>query len=716
MVMTEAEARLAITGPPEMLARQSFDLLSAIARLHSVGEDAKARDLLLRVLDRGKEFRSAFRSESHGEEAMLRALVRGQGLFPYIGDSLSLGIADQIAYESHRPYGMDDVVFHTEQDDVYQLLAAGENVVLSAPTSFGKSLIIDGVIATGQHRTIVLIVPTIALIDETRRRLTKRFGARYKIVTQAGQPPGERTIYVLTQERFLDIPAERFSGLSFFVIDEFYKLGMPRDDRAPLLNMAFHRLHATGAQFYLLGPNIHDMTRAVYSRLDFQFVKTDYGTVVIDTEILPAPSNLQRAVTAQCRNLHGSTLLYVKEPSRTRTVAKWLIEADLGRVGEELDDASRWIAENYHPEWFLARAVRNGIGVHHGKIPRALGHHLVRLFNEGKLRWLIVTSSLVEGVNTSAKNIVLVDQKIGRQLDLDFFTYGNIRGRSGRMSKHFVGKVLVFGDPPRPVSTTVDIPALSQDADAPLSLLVQLPWNELTAASYERLRPIFEQQAISIKTIRAARGVDPALIVKVAERLHADPRGWSARLAWSGQPDYEQLKSACELVYQLAGSPRIGGVVSDSQLTLRLHKFRRFGGDFRTLVDEQAQSRENMSKDSAIDDVLGFIRDWLSFRVPQYLRILQSITEEVFERYDLPSGNYSHFAATAVALFGPPMTVALEEYGLPAPLTSRLGRFIALDESPRRIDEVLNDIRGMPKVTGLSSFEQDMLSDTISGL
>ena len=204
-------------------------------------------------------------------------------------------------------------------------------------------------------------MPTIALIDETRRRLTRRFGSRYKIVTQAGQPSGERTIYVLTQERFLAIPAERFSGLGFFAIDEFYKLDMPRDDRASLLNMAFHRLHATGAQFYLLGPNIHDMTRAVYGRLDFQFVKTDYGTVVIDTEIHPPPSNLQRAVTAQCRSLHGSTLLYVKEPSRTRTVAKWLIEANLGRSGEELDDASRWIAQNYHPEWFLARAVRNGI-------------------------------------------------------------------------------------------------------------------------------------------------------------------------------------------------------------------------------------------------------------------------------------------------------------------------------------------------------------------
>jgi hypothetical protein len=714
MPLTEAEALSIIAGPREILARESFEVLSSIAMLRSLGEETKSRELLLRVLERRDELRSALHSELRGEEAMLRALVRGQGLFPYIDDAESLGIADRIAYEIHRPAGIDGIVFHSKQEEVYQLLAEGKSVVLSAPTSFGKSLIVDGIIATGEHRTIVLIVPTIALIDETRRRLTNRFGTRYKIVTQAGQPPGERTIYVLTQERFLDIPAERFTGLSFFAIDEFYKLDMPRDERSPLLNLAFHRLHATGAQFYLLGPNIHDMARAVYERLDFQFVRTGYGTVVLDTEIHPAPRNPKQAVTTRCRSLNGPTLLYVSAPARTRIVAKWLIEANLGHGSKELDDAGHWIADNYHPEWFLARAVRNGIGVHHGKIPRALGHHMVRLFNEGKLRWLIVTSSLVEGVNTSAKNIVLVDQKVGRQ-DLDFFTYGNIRGRSGRMFKHFVGKVIMFGDPPQSGDTTVDIPALSQGANAPLSLLVQLPWNELTAASYERLRPVFEQQAISLATIRAARGIDPALIVKVAERLHADPHGWSTRLAWNRQPDYEQLAAACQLVYQLAGSPRIGGVVSDSQLTTRINQFRRRGGEFRTLVDEQAQFAGG-TKDAAIDNVLGFIRDWMSFRVPQYLRILQSIAEEVFERHGLPSGDYRYFAATVAALFRPPMTITLEEYGLPAPLADRLGRFISLDESPKRIDEVLNELRNIPKVAGLSTFEQGILSDTINNL
>ena len=50
---------------------------------------------------------------------------------------------DSREYEAHRPYPEihDDVVLHAEQAMVYERLLAGENVVLSAPTSFGKSLV-----------------------------------------------------------------------------------------------------------------------------------------------------------------------------------------------------------------------------------------------------------------------------------------------------------------------------------------------------------------------------------------------------------------------------------------------------------------------------------------------------------------------------------------------------------------------------------------------
>ena len=60
------------------------------------------------------------------------------------------------------------------------------------------------------------------------------------------------------------------------------------------------------------------------------------------------------------------------------------------------------------------------------------------------------------------------DNRIGPR-KLDFFTYSNIRGRSGRMLRQFVGKVIVYGEAPQRESRTVDVPAYSQDK-APLCL------------------------------------------------------------------------------------------------------------------------------------------------------------------------------------------------------------------------------------------------------
>jgi hypothetical protein len=708
MVLTAAEIREVITGPRETLSGSAFAVLSGVAALSSRGAQAEPRDLLLRLLDR--------RNALGAGGPLLNALIREHGLFPYLDDPESLGIADRLAYEVHRPLGIDDVVFHAEQAEVYRLLADGRNVVLSAPTSFGKSLVIDAILATGRHRTAVLIVPTIALIDETRRRLTRRFRGQYKIVTHPSQPPGERTVYVLTQERFLDIPAERFAGLGFFAIDEFYKLdAQPQDERSGLLNQAFHRLHATGAQFYLLGPNVDDLARSVRERLQFQFIRTSYETVTLDTEFYPAAQHeLRDLVTARCATLSGPTVLYTNSPPRAREVARWLLGAGLGRGDSTLDDAADWIARSYHPQWLTARAVRNGIGIHHGQMPRALAHHMVRLFNDGRLPWLIVTSTLIEGVNTIAKNMVIVDNRIGTR-KLDFFTYSNIRGRSGRMFRHFVGKVIVYGEAPQRESRTIDVPAYSQDRTAPLSLLIQLPWNELTAASRQRLQPCYQQQLVSVSTMRAASGIDPEVIIEVARTLHEEPQEWSDRLVWTGWPRYDQLLAACRFIFQLAGERHRGGVVSDAQLATRINRLREHKGEIRPLADEQMRFAGTKA-DEAVENVLDFIREWPSHRFPRLLMTLQAITEDVFTRYSLQAGNYKLYASAVQTLFRPPMLTTLEEYGLPAPLSARLDRFISLDPPAGRIDDVLEQLRSMPRVAGLSSFEEEMLRDTVDNL
>jgi hypothetical protein len=74
------------------------------------------------------------------------------------------------------------------------------------------------------------------------------------------------------------------------------------------------------------------------------------------------------------------------------------------------------------------------------RLPRAIASHTIRLFNELKLPVLFCTSTLIEGVNTAAKTVLIYDKAINRA-NYDFFTYSNIRGRAGRLGQHHVGQV-----------------------------------------------------------------------------------------------------------------------------------------------------------------------------------------------------------------------------------------------------------------------------------
>ncbi|MDR3736417.1 MAG: hypothetical protein P4L10_12880 [Acidobacteriaceae bacterium] len=47
-------------------------------------------------------------------------------------------------------------------------LLAGNNLALSAPTSFEKSILIDALLLEDRYRRVAIVLPTIALLDEFR--------------------------------------------------------------------------------------------------------------------------------------------------------------------------------------------------------------------------------------------------------------------------------------------------------------------------------------------------------------------------------------------------------------------------------------------------------------------------------------------------------------------------------------------------------------------
>lgn len=699
-----------ISADPFGLLREISTLVNNKAT-HGVG-----REMVIRAL----AMQDCFPSD-HRE--ILQHLVKSVGLIPYLDRKADLDFQDRLLVEAHRPPFPDEgLFFHSLQLQVYRDLLSGRNVVLSASTSVGKSLVVDAVIASKRHHHLAIIVPTIALIDETRRRLTRRFGSAYDVVTHPTQAADDArpTIFVLTQERAL--ARSDLSAVSFFVIDEFYKLDLTRDqsDRTVDLNLCFHRFAKAGAQFYLIGPNIDAIT-GLGGDYEYTFLPSTFTTVALDITVYDLPKNdavrCEKLVEILTR-LSTPTLVYCQSPPKAALVAKALLDSDAFPETFATADVVDWLEREYPDQWVFIKALRAGIGIHHGNIPRALQQYVVRAFAEGHIKIILCTSTIIEGVNTIAENVIVYDKRLGNP-NLDSFTFKNIAGRAGRMTKYFIGKVFVLEVPPVEEPTyTVQVGVEEQDEKTPLPLLLDLDESDLKPLSRQRIEDVQFSSPISLATLRLNRHIPVDAQNAVYKKISNDLVLLEDSLIWTGMPKPHQLKAVCDIIYdQIDEGRSLGayGIMSGTGLKAELDRIRT-SKTFRLIIEHWVtRKRFDDTVSDAVERALRFMRRYVGFTFPRQLMAVSHIQAEIYRAAGREKfGDYSFFAAKAESLFMPAGLFALDEYGVPPELARRL-------ETPSAEFDTLNAALDAVRRLNLNSknlhpFEREIISDVVASL
>lgn len=218
-----------------------MDIFSTCQKINdslAAGNEQVARDELIRLLD----YHAAHNIEY---SPLVNHLIRSTGLYPYLNANTAYW-QDRYIYEVFKVNigGSEPKTIHREQSSILKRLINGENIAVSAPTSFGKSFIIDAFIAIRHPQNVMIIVPTIALTDETRRRLYKKFATEYKIITTTDIELGEKNILIFPQERALAY-IDRLKVIDILIVDEFYKASSKHDkDRSPSLTKALVHLQS----------------------------------------------------------------------------------------------------------------------------------------------------------------------------------------------------------------------------------------------------------------------------------------------------------------------------------------------------------------------------------------------------------------------------------------------------------------------------------------
>lgn len=694
---------------PSYIKQHSFELLKEISTYTNDKEKVnKGRELVIRALAQESSFTE--------HRNILYSLVRSVGLFPYLANYLQeVDVQDFLAYELHRPINMpSDFVFHSLQLKIYHLLLNGHNVVLSASTSVGKSLIIDALIASDKYRIIVLVVPTIALIDETRKRISQRFRDQCKVITHPSQTIDykSKNIFVLTQERVLE--RQDIEEVDLFVIDEFYKLDLKKDNdgRAVQLNLAFYKLLKLARQFYLIGPHIDYVNGLKNLGHDFYFIPSNFSTVAVNIKSYNyKKGDTQKLATLMelCDTQEGAILIYCQSPNSVNTVAVELIKYLDEEEPTAIQEALGWIASEYHEDWIFAKALQAGIGIHHGGIPRALQQYVLKLFNDKKLRILICTSTIIEGVNTVAKNVIVYDRRKNKRL-LDYFTYKNIEGRAGRMGQYFVGNVISLETPPGQELSTVNIPIGEQNEKTPLNLLLHLDEEDLTEESQLRINEEINLDLLSIQTIKENLAYTPDQQQAVASTINADRERYHPLLTWADLPDQHQLRTVCQLIFDHleTNSLRNNSILSGNDLMrhlVLLLEGRNYQGYLHRRLEEEMKSPSDI-----IENSLKVIRHVFSFSFPRALRALERIQRDVFVRANLTApGSYDGFASQIEYLFMNPIFFALDEYGIPLQTAQKLDQYI---QGIENLDDVLERVKELEVDSlDITNFEKAILKE-----
>lgn len=492
--------------------------------------ESKARDELIKILDYHKKNNLSY-------TPLINHLIRQLGLYPYINLETS-DWQDRFVFESFKAdIGGDNIVtLHREQSSVLKKLLDGKSLAISAPTSFGKSFIIDAFIALKKPKNVVIIVPTIALTDETRRRLHKKFSSQYKIITTSGVELAEKNIFIFPQERAINYTDE-LKSIDILIIDEFYKASETygKERSASLIN-AIIKLGKRANQKYFLAPNISELNANIFTK-DMEFIKLDFNTVFLKKhnlfEKIKNDEKLKSdALIKILESSKGKTLIYAGTYNDIDKVSRLLIENTKITNNEILHFFESWLINNYGNNWSLPDLVRRACGIHNGNLHRSLSQIQVLLFEkEEGIKNIVSTSSIIEGVNTSAKNIVLWRNKNGKP-NLDNFTYRNIIGRAGRMFKHFVGEIYILEPPPGFTDNQLNLSI----PDVLLGSINEEDTKlELTKEQISKII-LYKDQMIEIlgydvfqliQTTKIFSTNDSNLILKIATDLASNPSEWN---------------------------------------------------------------------------------------------------------------------------------------------------------------------------------------------
>lgn len=392
--------------------------------------------------------------------------------------------------------GGRDIRLTDYQFRLWRELNAGKRLAVAAPTSAGKSFVLQTFLASlfegGGPRVVAYLVPTRALITQVstdiRRQFDRDASERPEPVSiatvpiEAGEAIPGRAVYVMTQERLrMMLGAHPQFAADVVIVDEAHTV--EGGARGVLLQWVVDDLlrRRPDAQLLFASPGIRNLE--VFGRMfgltDIHplrgrepTVAQNFLTVTIEdgeagdiaihhlepggSPHLLAEIALERRVATRVERLvelaarlgeGASNIVYANGPGDAEAIALAIAERLDRQPTPNRQALAQLAAEAVHRSYALATCARKGVAFHYSNMPTQVRQAVEQAVADGDVDFLVCTTTLLQGVNLPAKNLFLCRPEKGDHEPLESVDFWNLAGRAGRLLKEFQGNIFLIDYP-----------------------------------------------------------------------------------------------------------------------------------------------------------------------------------------------------------------------------------------------------------------------------
>lgn len=377
----------------------------------------------------------------------------------------------------------NELLLTNAQKSIWDALVNNSNVIVSAPTSAGKTFILQNFIINlfnnNLNNKVIYIVPTRALIDQVSSSLRDLLKLnKLEHVNVTGVPINDDTtdsiIFVVTQERAQFI-LDNNVMINYLIVDEAQNVN--DNARGVVLQSVIERVKNTSycgcvfatpfvnnpeifSSFMVNDESLHIVkikeSSVVQNLFDVRMINDntcnisiikDNCTILEQFEFVNNFDEIKNFTNLAVKLGQGEiNIIYGSTPSVCEKISTFLLGeiSSNTRIKKELLEASTFIKQIIHEDYLLSETIKYGIVYHYGNLPAVLRNLIEDLCKTGLIKYIVCTSTLMQGVNLPAQNIFLFKPTKGKDLPLTAHEFWNLVGRAGRLTKDFEGNVFLI--------------------------------------------------------------------------------------------------------------------------------------------------------------------------------------------------------------------------------------------------------------------------------